>query len=180
MCALPEVSAMRLVRLIAFGGLAWLPAFAAPACAEKARIAVFDFELIDTSLEGEITGVKKAEQQRLATLAVTLREKLGQSSRYLVIDVAPVAAAAQAQNLQACGQCDAKLAREIGAELSLTGTVQKVSNLILNINIFIRDAKSGQLVDAMSADIRGNTDESWAHGLSWLLRNKLLPAGAPQ
>ena len=147
---------------------------ATPAFAEKAKVAIFDFELIDTSLEGELTGPKSAEQARLATLAVTLREKLAASDRYTVIDTAPVAAAAHAQNLQACGQCDAKLAREVGADLAMTGTVQKVSNLILNINIYIRDAKSGTVVDAMSADIRGNTDESWSHGLNWLVRNKLL------
>ena len=40
---------------------------------------------------------------------------------------------AQASNLQACGGCDMHLAQRIGAELAITGTVQKVSNLILNI-----------------------------------------------
>ena len=35
-----------------------------------------------------------------------------------------------------CGGCDMRLARRIGAELAITGTVQKVSNLILNMNIY--------------------------------------------
>ena len=103
------------------------------------------------------------------------RAKLAAAQRYQVLDIAPVRERANAANLQACGQCDAALAREIGADLSMTGTVQKVSNLILNMNIYIRDAKSGQLVDSMSADVRGNTDVSWSHGINWLLRNKLLP-----
>jgi hypothetical protein len=52
--------------------------------------------------------------------------------------------------------------------------VQKVSNLILNINIYLRDARDDRMLQAMSADIRGNTDESWSRGLSYLIRNKLL------
>jgi hypothetical protein len=60
--------------------------------------------------------------------------------------------------------------------------VQKVSNLILNINVYIRDGYTGQLVTSKSADLRGNTDESWFRAASYLLRNRLLAPnyGAPQ
>ena len=54
------------------------------------------------------------------------------------------------------------------------GTVQKVSNLILNINVYTEDAESGKMKFARSVDIRGNTDESWRRGLDYLLRNYLL------
>ena len=57
-----------------------------------------------------------------------------ESGRFAVVDIAPVAAEARAKNLQACGGCDVRLAKQIGAELAITGTVQKVSNLILNMN----------------------------------------------
>ena len=143
------------------------------AAASAASLAVFDFELIDTSLDGQFNGAQKAEHDRLMSMGNTLREKLAAAHRYQLIDIAPVAAKAQAANLQNCGKCDAALARELGADLALTGTVQKVSNLILNINVYIRDAKTGETVDAMSVDIRGNTDESWSHGINWLIRNKL-------
>jgi hypothetical protein len=69
------------------------------------------------------------------------------------------------------------LARRIGAELAITGTVQKVSNLILNMNIYVRDASSGAIIAAMSADMRGNTDESWSRTLDWLVGNRLLAPG---
>jgi hypothetical protein len=49
-----------------------------------------------------------------------------------------------------------------------------VSNLILNMNIYVRDASSGATVEAMSDDMRGNTDESWFRTLDWLIRNRLL------
>jgi hypothetical protein len=60
--------------------------------------------------------------------------------------------------------------------------VQKVSNLILSLNIYLRDARTGRLVTSMSADFRGNTDESWQRTASYLLRNRLLAPdyGRPQ
>ena len=60
--------------------------------------------------------------------------------------------------------------------------VQKVSNLILNMKVYIRDAHTGQLVTSMSVDLRGNTDETWFRAASYLLRNRLLAPnyGAPQ
>ena len=68
----------------------------------------------------------------------------------------------------------------MGAEVALTGTVQKISNLILNLNIYLRDAKDDRLLQSMSADFRGNTDESWSRALSYLIRNKLLAEPAKQ
>ena len=90
------------------------------------------------------------------------------------MDIAPKAAEAHARNLRACGGCDADFARELGAQLSITGTVQKVSNLILNVNIYARDAASGRLVAAASADMRGNTDESWFRTLDFIVKNQIL------
>jgi hypothetical protein len=40
--------------------------------------------------------------------------------------------------------------------------------------IYVRDASSGATIAAMSADMRGNTDESWSRTLDWLVRNRLL------
>ena len=53
---------------------------------------------------------------------------LRDGGRFSLVDIAPIAREAQANNLQACGGCDIQLARRIGAELAITGTVQKVSN----------------------------------------------------
>jgi hypothetical protein len=155
--------------LIAVIGMLCAPAFAA-----ERTLAVFDLELIDTSLEGERGGQRPDEQARLARTSEQLRQRLTESGRFTLVDMAPVAAQARASNLQACGGCDAQLARTVGAELAITGTVQKVSNLILNVSIYIRDAATGRQVAAMYADFRGNTDESWSRALDWLVRNRLL------
>lgn len=145
-----------------------------PAAAEPLKAAIFDLELVDTSLEGDMAGPNPAETERLAMLSARLRERLDASEKFDAVDLAPVAETARAQNLQACGQCDIRMARELGADVSVTGTVQKVSNLILNINLYVRDAQTGAMIEAASADIRGNTDESWTRGLDWLLKNRIL------
>jgi hypothetical protein len=146
--------------------------------AEPPKAAVFDFELLDTSLQGEMDGPRGDEAQRL----IRTSEQIAESGKFAVLDIAPVTDAAHAANLQACGGCDVDLAQKLGADLAITGVVQKVSNLILSLNIYLRDTRSGQLVTSMSADFRGNTDESWQRTASYLLRNRLLAPnyGAPQ
>jgi hypothetical protein len=146
------------------------------------QVAVFDFELIDTSLQGEVDGPRSDEQGRLMRAGDQVRKALADSGRFTVLDVAPVNVAAHGSNLQACGGCEVALARQLGADLVITGTIQKVSNLILNINFYLRDVHTGQLVTVMSADMRGNTDESWTRAADYLLRNRLLAPnyGAPQ
>ena len=111
-----------------------------------------------------------------------VRKELGESGKFQIVDIAPVNAAAHQSNLQACGGCDVKLAQQLGADLYITGVVQKVSNLILNINIYLRDAHTGRLVTAVSADMRGNTDESWSRATRYLVRERLVAPnyGAPQ
>jgi hypothetical protein len=163
------------VLVLATALLAALPR--AAAWADSRSVAVFDFELIDTSLEGELRGQRADEQARLARAGDQLRERLAASGLFRLVDMAPVAAQARGSNLQACGGCDVRLAKQAGAELAITGTVQKVSNLILNFTIYVRDTNTGNPVAVMNADFRGNTDESWSRALGWLIRNRLLAPG---
>jgi Protein of unknown function (DUF2380) len=135
------------------------------------RVAVFDFEMINTSS----LPITPAEDARLKRLGETLRKRLAESGLVQVVDIGPVEEAARASNLQFCGGCDGDLAMKVGAQLSITGTVQKVSDLILNENIYLRDAASGKMLAVMSADMRGNTDETWSRALVWLLRYRLIP-----
>ena len=137
----------------------------------KTAVAIFDFELIDTSLAGEIQGVQAAETERLQRLGEALRAAYASSSKYRVVDIAPVRADARSSNLQGCGDCATDLAKSLGADIAVTGTAQKVSNLILNVNVYVREVGGGR--QSFSADIRGNTDESWRRGLDWLIRNRL-------
>ena len=143
------------------------------AFADPPKLAVFDFELIDTSLPGEFYG-SRPEEARLLLISEQLRKELAESGKFQLLNIAPVRDAARRANLQACGGCDLKLAGQLGADLEITGMVQKVSNLIINLNIYLRDVKTGALITAASADMRGNTDESWSRTMSYLIRNRLL------
>jgi len=154
---------------------------ATAARADPPKVAVFDFELVDTSLQGEVYGPRTDEHDRLMRAGDQLRKELADSGKFRLVDIAPVNAAAHGSNLQACGGCDVRFAEQLSADLVITGVVQKVSNLILNMNIYLRDVHSGQIVTAVSADLRGNTDESWSRAMSYLVRNRLLAPnyGAP-
>ncbi|HWP14436.1 MAG TPA: DUF3280 domain-containing protein [Xanthobacteraceae bacterium] len=150
--------------------------------AREQLAAIFDFELTDTSRENQLAPHDAEHQARLALVTERLRTKLAESGRFSVVDIAPVAKEARASNLQACGGCDVTLAQQVGAELSVTGMVFKISNLILNMTIFVRDAKTGRSVAVAQASLRGDTDESWRRTLDWLVRYRLLDAdlGVPQ
>ena len=133
--------------------------------ADPPKLAVFDFEMIDNSLEAEMHVKRPDEQARLVKVGDQLRKELGESGRFQMLDIAPVNVAAHQSNLQACGGCDVKLAQQLGADLEITGVVQKVSNLILNINVYLRDVQTGKLLFGGSVDMRGNTDESWSRAM---------------
>jgi hypothetical protein len=138
-------------------------------------IAIFPFELIDTSFEGEVYGVRADETRRLSLITEELRRRLTSDGRFDAADMTAIKPEIErASPLYKCATCALDLAHRVGAEQVMTGTVQKVSNLILNINIYVRDAESGKLISVASVDIRGNTDEIWLRGLHWLISNRLL------
>ena len=83
---------------------------ATPARADPPKVAVFDFELVDTSLQGEVYGARLDERDRLMRAGDQLRKELADSGKFTVVDVAPVNAAAHGSNLQACGGCEVRFA----------------------------------------------------------------------
>ena len=154
-----------------------LAATSAAAAGEPRTVAVFDFELVDTSLDGELQGTRPEELARLGMVGDLVRERLGASGAYRLVDTDPAAAAvARAGRLRTCNGCELRIAADLGAELALVGWVQKVSNLILNVNMVMREVATGRLVGGGSVDIRGNTDESWSRGAAYLVRHRLPEA----
>lgn len=146
---------------------------------EPIPTVVFGFDLIDTSLEGEMKGVNKDETKRIEELTKQLPELIEKSGSYKLIgEPADIAAFQKDHNLQGCNGCAGDFAKKAGAKLAIWGTVQKVSNLILNVNLYELDADTGRQ-ESMSTDIRGNTDDSWRHGLEWLVKNRLLKLARP-
>jgi hypothetical protein len=139
------------------------------------KAAVFPFELDDTSLQGSMQGQDPDDLARLARLDAQLRDALARSGRYTPVEVP---AEPGGRTLWSCNGCEVDRARKAEAAFAVVGWVQKVSNLILNINLVIRDVATGERVAGGSVDIRGDTNESWTRGLSYLLRNRILTGEA--
>lgn len=118
-----------------------------------------------------------AERSRLAKVGQIFEEKLAESGRFRFAEV-PAELKERISAGQApgeCGGCEVAFGKELGTEMVAWINVQKVSNLILNINVYIADVATNKMVFVRSVDIRGNTDEGWEHSIKYLLKNYLLP-----
>ncbi len=126
---------------------------------------------------GDLEPTKPAEQARLALIGSLFKTKLEASGRYQFL---PIPADAQAKigagpEIGVCGGCEFAYGKELGADYAAWIVVQKVSDLILNINVYMADVAAKKMAFVHSVDIRGNTDESWTHGVTYLVKNYLLP-----
>ena len=137
-------------------------------------IVMLDFELIDDTLE---TAKDAAQKARLAMISQQLRAAFAENRLYQVLDNAPAAALIEDLSgrfaLHDCNGCDVDIGKALKADRVMTAWVQKVSNLILNVNIQIRDVRSGLIMLNKSVDIRSNTDESWTRGIRYMVRSMI-------
>jgi hypothetical protein len=142
--------------------------------AELKTIAILEFDLVDDQRELSPATI---EYQRLTAIHDQLQEEFAKNRLYRVIDVGPAAELIKMHQsrsqLHACNGCELDIARSLQADRVLVGWVQKVSNLIGNINIQIEDATTGAILLNKSVDLRGNTDESWRRGVSYIVRSMI-------
>lgn len=147
------------------------PAMTATQSAPK-TIAMLDFELIDDTLE---TAKDEAQKARLVMISQQLRAAFAENHLYQVVDNAPAAALIADLSTQFalhdCNGCDVDIGKALKTDRVLTAWVQKVSNLILNLNIQIRDVRTGLIMLNKSVDIRSNTDDSWNRGIKYMVRS---------
>ena len=136
------------------------------------RMVVLDFELID---ELKQPGSEADDARRLAAAGVQLRTALAGCTSAQLVEPSraaqPVARLrSQIAYLHRCNGCAADIGPAAGADLVLFPWVQKVSNLILNVNAEVRSAASDAVVAVRSVDMRGNTDRSWERAVAALAR----------
>ncbi|MBG6081215.1 hypothetical protein IWX58_002902 [Rubrivivax gelatinosus] len=160
-----------LLLLLLAAGLLAAPAHAQTA--EPPALAVLDVELVDDHLN---PATVVDQQRRLAEAGEQLRRELAATGAYRVVDLAPAAALVerlrgQHEYLYRCDDCADQVGRALGTRLVMSAWVQKVSELILNVNLQVRDVDSGRLVLTKSADMRGNRDESWRRAVHFLVRD---------
>jgi Protein of unknown function (DUF2380) len=137
-------------------------------------VALLNVQFLNDHADLEPT--TNAERARLASIQSLLKAKLEASGRYKFVSIPADAAAKMAAGpeIGACGGCEFEYGKQLGADYAAWLVVQKVSDLILNINVYMADVAAGKLVFVHSVDIRGNTDESWTRGITYLVKNYLL------
>lgn len=156
-----------MTRKFALAVLLNLVAASAPAMAASPRVVVLDFDLID---EMRDPATEAADRDRLAAASGQFPVALENCSG---IEIAPVpkavveSVAAQITHVYQCNGCAEDIAKAAGADLVVFTWVQKVSNLILNVNAEVQDS-GGRTLDVRSVDMRGNTGRSWTKAVDAL------------
>lgn len=160
-----------MTRKFALAVLLNLVAASAPAMAASPRVVVLDFDLID---EMRDPATEAADRDRLAAASRQFPASVEKCSG---IEIAPVpgavveSVAAQITHVHQCNGCAEDIAKAAGADLVVFTWVQKVSNLILNVNAEVQDS-AGRTLDVRSVDMRGNTSRSWTKAVD-ALANRL-------
>lgn len=149
--------------------------------APPVKIAVFPFQLLDSSGEGASPG----RAERLAAATHQLADALSKTGRYVPVDMTPYAAQIAAlQSPEECGECWAKVAQQAGASAEVLPNVHKVSTLISLMTLWIADVTTMQYTARVQGQIRGDTPEAYTRGIDFLVGQELghhdsSPAAAP-
>ncbi|MEG9529087.1 MAG: DUF3280 domain-containing protein, partial [Hyphomicrobiales bacterium] len=97
-----------------------------------------------------------------------------------MVDTAPKAdTVAKEGPLYKCNGCAADIGKSLGADLVVTGYVEKGSGQIFNLNVTIAEAETGKVVRGGQVTIRADTDDTWAHAMRWVVKNRLLAEPLP-
>lgn len=164
-------------KLVLTALLTW--AVTMPAAAAT-KAAVFPFDFRDAQQDGEVVPQYSPDDLRRVKLIVEeLKNLMAKDGKYAVVDLSSREKEVEAASpFNQCNGCEVPIAKEAGADIAVTGYVDKVSGALINLAIAARDTKTGELTKTMSASINGNTDELWLHGVRYLWRNR-FNVGAP-
>lgn len=158
---------------------ALLAALPGPAAAAPGKAAIFTVELLDPG----VVGGRKArpdEQRRLALATEELRKTLLALGGIESVDLGPQADEIRKQSpLYKCEGCAVPIAKALGADLAVVGYVEKTSGQIFNLNVAIADAATGKVLRSGQVVIRADTDDTWAHAMRSVVKNRLLAEPLP-
>ena len=134
-----------------------------------------DFEFVNDMKEYDSPEVTAAQENRLEMVSDELRREFKERNLYRVVDNGKASelidGVKATYNLRDCQGCEMEIGKALDADRIVIAWVQKVSNLILNLNIEVKDAATGQTVYNKSVDLRGNTDVSWMRGIRYMVNS---------
>lgn len=159
-------------RMLGLVGLIVLCAMGFAASETPRTVLLFPFEIHDTS--GEPPHTDRASE--LKRVGDQLADALDRSGRYRVISArdSPVANALPASVLR-CGGCARTLGRKAGADIVALAMIQKMSSLVLFMEVALQDVATGAIIAQDRVSLRGDNEESFRRAMDWLLRHRLLP-----
>lgn len=141
--------------------------------AQLPKLAVFEFELDDSSATALPQGERPTDEALLASVTHDAQTTLAQSGRFSVVDASTVdSEAVKARTLHECDGCDAGLALRLGADQSLVGVVSRVSQIAYAVELMIRDAHNGKVLIMRRGVFLGGNRE-WSSGVTSLLRRMM-------
>jgi uncharacterized protein DUF2380 len=150
-----------------------------PATPAIVKIAVFDFELEDSSAGGGVIAQDPYDRLYLTQATEMAKRLLVGSGRYSLIDTkGATTEAAQAHGIRNCGGCEAPLAQKLGGEQAMIGIVNRISRAEFTVLIRVIDARSGAIVSNNFTNLRMGASDSWPRGVKWLMNKHVLAAQA--
>ncbi|MEQ1653647.1 MAG: DUF3280 domain-containing protein [Hyphomicrobium sp.] len=137
-------------------------------------MAILPFDIRDAEIEGDVFAKPKdTDIARMRLVAAELKALMEKAGTYEVVDLSAYAADIdKASPFNKCDGCEVDIAKKAGADLAVTGFVDKLSDALISLQLFARDVATGEMKKTMSAEIRGNTDELWLHGIRYLWKNR--------
>jgi hypothetical protein len=136
-------------------------------------LAVFEFELEDNTAAP--AGLAAADVSYLAEVTGSVRDALGRSGRYRLVDIGSAnEEAVKARALRDCGGCEAAIAQGLGADQSLIGVVRRVSRTEYTLGFQVRDARTGAVLARGDSGLRLGADYSWKRGAVRLVSDRMI------
>jgi hypothetical protein len=154
----------------------FMPALADDGPPPAIKLAVFDFELEDSSAGASALGESPGDIAAMQKISDRARELLAQSGRYSLVDTGQANAEPVRQHSLHTCDCAARIALGLGADQALLGLISRSDKTSYTVKIQVTDARTGQLLSQQSATFAGS-DDGWGSGVSTLLRQQQAPAG---
>ena len=170
----------KVCEMLRFGLLALLCISAVAAAATPVmaapKVAILPFDIRDAEIDGDpFARPKDTDIARMRLIADELKKLMETTKTYEVVDLSAYAADIdKASPFNKCDGCEVEIAKKAGAEFAITGFIDKLSDALISMQLFMRDTATGEMKKTMSAEIRGNTDELWLHGIRYLWKNRFV------
>jgi hypothetical protein len=163
--------------LAAVIGSAASQAIAQNAAGQPVKIAVFDFELQDSSGGGGIIAQDAHDTRYLAEATEMAERLLVESGRYSLVETDDAGIEAEApRGMRNCDGCEAPAAQKLGAEQAMIGVVNRIGRAEHTLLIRVSDAETGEVLSNDFTNLRMGSNDSWPRAVRSLMRQRMLAA----